>query len=165
MQTSERAAAANDKREWRRRRQMVTCTAYSDKYVYCDSVCLSHDMQLTHSLSVYRQWVAAGWSHPFSHSHLPHNGLVDSSIQCHQWLQQRSPSADVYICQELVPLRSGVGPAGWGGDWDMETVWRLCEYKGVNKGNILPRTPLTHHHTTHLLGPKGEESTGETQHI
>ena len=26
----------------------------------------------------------------------------------------------------------------------MGTVWRLCEYKGVNEGNILPSTPLTH---------------------
>ena len=37
-----------------------------------------------------------------------------------------------------------MGPAGWGGDWDMGTVWRLCEYNGVNEGNILPSTPLTH---------------------
>ena len=42
------------------------------------------------------------------------------------------PSTDVYICQELLPLRPGAGPAGWGGDWDMGTVCRLCEYKGVN---------------------------------
>ena len=40
-------------------------------------------------------------------------------------------------------------------------VWRWCEYKGVNEGNtLLQCTTVTHH--THLQGPKGEESTGET---
>ena len=33
----------------------------------------------------------------------------------------------------------------------MGTVWRLCEYKGVNEGNILPSTPLTHTTTPHTL--------------
>ena len=49
-----------------------------------------------------------------------------------------------------------MGPAGWGGDWDMGTVWRLCEYKGVSEGNILPSTPLTHTTTPHTLrDPRG----------
>ena len=66
------------------------------------------------------------------------------------------PSTDVYICQNLLPLRLGAGPAGWGGDWDIGIVWRLCEYKGVNEGNILPRTPLTHTTTPHTLrDPRG----------
>ena len=29
-------------------------------YIQCDSVCLSHDMHVTHSHNVYRQWVSAG---------------------------------------------------------------------------------------------------------
>ena len=70
---------------------------------------------------------------------------------CRTCFSRGPPSTDVYICQELPPLRSGVGPAGWGGDWDMGTVWRLCEYKGVNEGNILPSTPLTHTTTPHTF--------------
>ena len=34
----------------------------------------------------------------------------------------------------------------------MGTVWRLCEYKGVNEGNILPSTPLAHT----LRDPRGK---------
>ena len=94
---------------YRERSQTVILILHANSDIKFDSivVCLSHDMHVTYSHEVYRQWVAAGWSHPFSHSHLPHNGLVDSSVQCHQWLQQRSPSTDMYICQELLPLRSG----------------------------------------------------------
>ena len=41
------------------------------------------------------------------------------------------------------------------------TVPRSSEYKGVNKVNILPSIPRTHH--THLQGHKGEEFTGVIQ--
>ena len=38
----------------------------------------------------------------------------------------------------------------------MGTVWRLHEYKGVNEGNILPSTLLTHTITSHTLrDPRG----------
>ena len=53
----ETGVAVNDRMEGR---QTVTRILQANSDIKFDSVCLSHDMHVTHSHEVYRQWVSAG---------------------------------------------------------------------------------------------------------
>ena len=52
----------------------------------------------------------------------------------------------------------------WGGDWGWEEEYGggVSTRESMKGSTLLQCTTVTHH--THLQGPKGEESTGETQH-